>query len=180
MLVVNLYGPPGSGKSTIQADVFRRLKQLGINAEIMTEFAKLLTYEDRSSALACQPYIFGKNLYEMTVLRDKVDVLILDSPLMLSVLYGPYSAIPHPQSFYDSVVDFSQQFRNLNYMLRRVFDYDPNGRRQNAEESDEVAVRCAEMLARYQITYSEIDGDDEAGEVIVRDVQWLLSRGSRS
>lgn len=39
-LVVNLFGGPGSGKSTGAAYVFARLKMLGYNAELVTEFAK--------------------------------------------------------------------------------------------------------------------------------------------
>ena len=38
-LVVNLYGAPGSGKSTGAAYIFAELKMLGINCELITEFA---------------------------------------------------------------------------------------------------------------------------------------------
>ena len=40
MLVVNLFGVPGAGKSTGAAYVFSKLKMKGINAELVTEFAK--------------------------------------------------------------------------------------------------------------------------------------------
>ena len=176
MLVVNLYGGPGVGKSTIQADVFRRLKQAGINAEIMTEYAKLLTWEERWPALACQPLIFGKNLYEMTILRDKVDVLVLDSPLLFSALYGAHSALTHPQSFFDAVADFSAQFETIDYLLRRVVAYDTNGRRQNAEQSDQVHLDCVALLERYSIPYTELPGDTRAGDRIFNDVLNRLPR----
>ena len=39
-LVVNLYGAPGSGKSTGAAYIFAKLKMLGVNCELITEFAK--------------------------------------------------------------------------------------------------------------------------------------------
>lgn len=40
MLVINLFGVPGAGKSTGAAYIFARLKMLGINTELVTEFAK--------------------------------------------------------------------------------------------------------------------------------------------
>lgn len=44
MIVVNLYGGPGVGKSTGAAYVFARLKEAGVVAELVTEFAKDLTW----------------------------------------------------------------------------------------------------------------------------------------
>lgn len=40
MLVVNVFGVPGAGKSTGAAYIFSKLKMNGINAELITEFAK--------------------------------------------------------------------------------------------------------------------------------------------
>ena len=40
MLVVNLTGAPGAGKSTGAAYVFSQLKMRGINCELVTEYAK--------------------------------------------------------------------------------------------------------------------------------------------
>ena len=45
MLVINLFGVPGSGKSTGAAYIFSRLKMAGINAELITEFAKDKVWE---------------------------------------------------------------------------------------------------------------------------------------
>lgn len=42
-IYVNLYGGPGSGKSTTAAGVVSQLKLLSINAELVTEYAKDLT-----------------------------------------------------------------------------------------------------------------------------------------
>ena len=39
-LVVNLFGVPGAGKSTGAAYIFSQLKMAGVNAELITEFAK--------------------------------------------------------------------------------------------------------------------------------------------
>ena len=39
-MVVNLFGAPGAGKSTGAAYIFAILKMHGIDAELVTEFAK--------------------------------------------------------------------------------------------------------------------------------------------
>ena len=51
MLVVNLFGAPGAGKSTGAAYIFSRLKMLGINAELVTEFAKDKVWENNQEAI---------------------------------------------------------------------------------------------------------------------------------
>lgn len=40
MYVVNLFAQPGAGKSTGAAYIFAKLKMAGVNAELITEFAK--------------------------------------------------------------------------------------------------------------------------------------------
>lgn len=44
-LIVNLVAGPGTGKSTTMAGVFYKLKSLGIDCEMVTEFAKELVWE---------------------------------------------------------------------------------------------------------------------------------------
>lgn len=56
-LVVNLFGGPGVGKSTGAAKVFSELKLLGVNCELVGEFAKDKTWEHNSTALSCQEYV---------------------------------------------------------------------------------------------------------------------------
>ena len=59
-IVVNLTGAPGAGKSTGAAFIFAELKKAGVNAELVTEFAKDKTWEHNVLALGCQEYVFGK------------------------------------------------------------------------------------------------------------------------
>ena len=80
-IVINLFGPPGSGKSTGAAEVFAALKKLGINAELVTEFAKDKTWEHNATALGCQEYVFGKQSYRLARCRNEVDVIVTDSSI---------------------------------------------------------------------------------------------------
>ena len=59
MLVVNLFGAPGSGKSTGAAYIFSQLKIAGVNAELVTEFVKDKVWENNEEVFKNQAYIFG-------------------------------------------------------------------------------------------------------------------------
>jgi predicted ATPase len=58
--VINLYGGPGTGKSTTAAALFALMKREGYNVELVTEFAKDLVWTERNKELGDQIYIFGK------------------------------------------------------------------------------------------------------------------------
>ena len=53
-LVVNLFGVPGAGKSTGAAYIFAMLKMYGINAELITEYAKDKVWEENTQAFKNQ------------------------------------------------------------------------------------------------------------------------------
>jgi hypothetical protein len=167
MLVVNLFGAPGSGKSTVQADIYRRLKQRGINAEIILEWAKMLTWEERHSVLRLgQPYILGKTLFDMRVLESKVDVLVMDSPILLGATYDALNMHPTSDLFLPMVADIHSRFDNMNYMLTRTFTYEAAGRNQDADGSAFIDKALRDVLERFQCPYEDIDSNDDAGAVI--------------
>ena len=76
MLIVNLFGVPGAGKSTGAAYIFAKLKMLGINAELITEFAKDKVWENNTEVFKNQAYLFGKQSYRISRCKDKVDVIV--------------------------------------------------------------------------------------------------------
>ena len=47
-IIVNLFGGPGTGKSTGAAYIFSQLKLAGIDCEFVSEFAKDKVWERRS------------------------------------------------------------------------------------------------------------------------------------
>ena len=59
-IVVNLFGGPGSGKSTFMANLFYHLKCRGVEVEMAPEFAKDLVWEERVQYFDEQIYIFAK------------------------------------------------------------------------------------------------------------------------
>lgn len=83
--VINLIGGPGAGKSTTAAGVFFLLKLLNVRCELVTEFAKELTYDENWSDLKRQLYVTAEQERRQRRLVDKVDFIVTDSPLLLGV-----------------------------------------------------------------------------------------------
>ena len=69
-IVINLYGGPCCGKSTVSAGLFYELKCLGVECELTGEYAKDKTWEHNITALGCQEYVFGKQSYRMARCRN--------------------------------------------------------------------------------------------------------------
>lgn len=145
-LIVNLYGGPGSGKSTTCAGLYARLKCRGILCEQVLEYAKELVWENNTTKLADQIYIFGKQNRRMNVVRGKVDVIITDSPLLLSIIYG---ANNYPE-FKALVVSEFRKMRTVDVFLDRSgLDYQTEGREQTedgAHEKDREILRMFDEL----------------------------------
>lgn len=55
-LIVNLFGVPGAGKSTGAAYIFSCIKMAGVNAELITEYAKDKVWERNDEAFRNQAY----------------------------------------------------------------------------------------------------------------------------
>ena len=171
-IVINLFGPPGSGKSTGAAFVFAELKMMGINAELVTEFAKDKTWENNTMALSCQEYVFGKQAYRLARCREDVDVIVTDSPLPLSIIYNENSALE--DDFDKTVFNIFNTYDNLNFLIKRIKPYNPKGRNQTETESDELGETIIKFLKEAGIEYTPINGDRTGYWLIINMVVALL------
>lgn len=168
MVVVNLFGVPGAGKSTGAAYIFSRLKLNGINAELITEFAKDKVWENNTEAFKNQAYLFGKQSYKMSRCKDKVDVIVTDSPLPLSVFYNTDEVLG--EDFNKVVMNVFNSYDNLNYLLTRVKPYNAVGRHQTEDESDALKQPMIDLLNNRHIAYSERNGCVDGYDAIVSNI----------
>jgi hypothetical protein len=165
MLVINLFGVPGAGKSTGAAYIFSQLKMKGINAELITEFAKDKVWENNEEVFKNQAYLFGKQSYKMSRCRYKVECIVTDSPLPLSIFYNNDEVLG--EDFNKTVMNVFNSYNNLNYLLTRTKPYNPIGRHQSEEESDKLKEPMVSLLNDRNITYTETTGDIEGYKQII-------------
>lgn len=176
-VVINLFGAPGAGKSTGAAYLFAKLKILGINAELITEFAKTKVWEKNDSALSNQAYIFAKQYYAMTRCQDKIDVIITDGPLLNSVYYNTDELLG--AEFGTIVRRIFGSYRNMNILVRRVKKYNPNGRVQSEQRSNEMAEEIQSWLSSEDSIgrLIEIDGCEAGYDCLIKnEILPLLKR----
>lgn len=162
MKVINLFAGPGAGKSTTAAALFVHMKQAGLKVELVTEFAKTLTYEENSITLDNQLAVLGEQDRRLRCLDGKVDYAITDSPLLLALAYarGPFA----DDWFYDTVLGAFGCYENALFYLRRVKPYQQYGRSQTEEEALRLDKEIALMLHRtgWAGRTRTLDGDTEA------------------
>lgn len=158
MLLVNLYGAPGAGKSTGAAYIFSKLKMLGINAELITEYAKDKVWEEAIEPFKNQVYIFGQQYYKTSKLEGKVDVAVTDSPLLLSIIYNKDKERLGDE-FNSLVKKVALSYTDrIDCLIKRTKPYNPIGRLQSEKESDEKFNEIKKLLDATNIDYDIING----------------------
>lgn len=160
MKVINFWGGPCAGKSTTAAGVFYKSKILGYKCEIVSEYAKQMTYEDRKNILQDQVYILAKQNRKLEMLRDKVDFAITDSPLPLGILYQPENYYEH---YTPLVMEIFNSYDNINILLTSTkgLGYQSHGRNQTEEEARELQNTLIDFLSISKIDYETVDMDPD-------------------
>lgn len=166
--VINLFGGPGSGKSTTAAGLFNLMKLGGHSVELVTEYAKDLVWEERSNVFKSQDYILAKQNRRLTRLVGKVKFVITDSPLLLSIAYVP---AVFPKSFREWCFDLYKSYTNYNVFLNRIKKYNPVGR--NEEDAREMDLVIKNLLNELKVPYIIFDGNETANKTIYEFVSLL-------
>lgn len=170
MRVVNLFAGPGAGKSTTAAGLFHLMKLEGMSVELVTEYAKEMTWEKRHNILTDQLYILAKQHRRVSRLRGEVDYVVTDSPFLVGILYRRED---YSETLDRLVVELWNRYENVNFFLERVKEYVPVGRNQSEDEARRIDVTTKELLARLQVPYQSVVGDAQAASRIFARVKEL-------
>jgi len=157
MKVINLYGGPGTGKSTAAAGLFHKMKTAGAKVELITEYAKDKVYQESFFLLKDQLYIFTKQHHKLWRLKDKVDYAIVDSPLLLSLHYFQPNEIYDEDLFKKFVLSTFNAYDNINIFLLRDTDIHPYqnyGRMQTEAEAKIIDKKIKSLLEYNNIKYT--------------------------
>jgi len=173
MKIVNIFGGPGIGKSTACAGVFAELKLRGINCEMVTEFAKDLTWEQRVKTMQNQFYITAKQYHRFWRLKGQVDIVVTDSPLLTGLFY----AQNEPKEFENLIFKKHNEFKNINFLLNRKKKYLDKGRSQTEQEAIDIDEKIRLFLTKNGIYFYHVNGNRLGTETIVETIEAGLING---
>lgn len=165
--IINLYGGPGTGKSTIASDLFSLMKWKNINVELVNEYAKELTWDGRHNILKDQLYVVTKQNRKLERLRDKVDYVITDCPIIMGLAYEP---IPYYKYFGPLIKEIFESYENVNFFLKRDKPFHTVGRNQTESEAIELDSIIKNILDMDGIPYKKIKADNIAKHLIYEEL----------
>jgi len=148
--------------STTTSHLFASLKLDDINCELAREYAKDKVWEESFTTLNDQLYVFAKQYHRQFILLDKVEYIISDSPLLLSLIYGRNKT----DTFKQLVVEMFHSFDNTNIFLVRTKQYQPAGRYTTEDRALDIDEEILEILDEYEIPYTKVLADKTAYKTI--------------
>ena len=169
--IINLFGGPGSGKSTTAAELFAVMKKRGHSVELVTEYAKELVY-GRSPLLGNQKHIFDEQNRRQKLLLGNVNYAITDSPIFLSTIYAGNDTTGNlAPDFVTSAVETFNSYNNINFYLNRLHPYRKDGRLQNEEGANNLGEALLLELKKHSIQYTLLNVDDGLIQNILKELE---------
>ena len=170
-IVINVAGGPGTGKTTIAAELFSKLKEKGYEVENVSEFAKELVWEGRSQAFDDRLYMHGEQNHRLMQMNGKLDFIITDSPLFLTSVYNDYYLKDKFSKSYNKMIDLVttetfKLYNNKTYLLQRNTDYKVIGRRENQKKALDIDKALLKYLKDRRIKYKSLSIDNATNEII--------------
>jgi hypothetical protein len=166
MILINLCGGPGAGKTTLAYYLTYRLKKAGVHAEFVGEAAR----EDHiyqhpadrvpEQLLDNQVLLAGQQ-FERTLRlqRHKLEVAVSDSPLQQGLLYCKDH--PYFKNLKGVIEDVSKYFETYNVFINpRPGEYNPESRVQKTEAEARAHDKTVRKLMKNDF-WMEIGWDEE-------------------
>ncbi len=152
-VIVNLFAGPGAGKTTCAWAIASELKKRNIETEYVSEYAKECVWDNRTDLLdgsfEHQTAIYEEQNRRVQRLLGKVDVVVTDSPAILSLVY----AKEKNSEFENKVLtEFGQQ-QNFNLFINRGKVFQQAGRVHNLAQSKQLDNDIKNMLRENNIYF---------------------------
>jgi deoxyadenosine/deoxycytidine kinase len=173
--IINLFGGPGIGKSSIAAGLTYKLKKQHITCDNPYEFPKLLAWDENHSAIRDQLFVLANQHRGIVKSFGKVDYIILDSPILLSLVYkneyrsNDYPATLYGDSFDKMVLDIYNKYENINIVLDRSEGNHNNIERyQDLDESKKLDTTIENVLISNGLPYHKVKVDSNTVKNILK------------
>ncbi len=146
---INIFGGPCSSKSTLAAYLFSQLKIADKSIEYVSEYIKFWTYIDRKPQGYDQVYTFAKQLnQEDTILRNGVDLIVTDCPLLQVCFYSKYNETPAHDQLREIASNFNMDYPSINIFIDRADKaYKNIGRFHDKLEAMEIDKEMLSFMA---------------------------------
>lgn len=182
MVVINLFGPPSSGKSTVAAGLFFLMKINKMRVELVSEFAKELVLEGRESIFGEQNYIFAEQLRRQQRLRGDYDFVVTDSPILLPLFYDLRETPIENRNpnFPGLVMKEFEKYNNFNYLLKRRHSFETVGRRHDESQSEVIDGELRGFLSAREIDVLELEASPRTPEIILADIRARMGVANNS
>lgn len=169
-MVINLFGGPAIGKTTLASDIFSALKKFNIDAENVSEFPKELVLEGNLEALKHQWYVLANQTYRIHCAYRSMQVVIVDSPILLGPIYDPDNSKP----LVDLCLEHHHRYNNLNIVLKRDAEkiHSMAGRIHSLTESISIDNRIVRLLEENGLPYIDYGayGFERTMNIILRGI----------
>lgn len=163
LTVINLFGAPGMGKSSVRSGIFWLMKAHHLSVEEVSEYAKYLVLSGRTWQLKEeQVYLFSKQHHKQLIIeRTGYEFAVTDSPLQLCSFYAPETYYP---SFLGLVDEAYDHFHNINFFVTRDLSaddalFEERGRTHDKLMALRVEYEMRDFLARKSIRYTDLTLD---------------------
>lgn len=175
--IINLYGGPGTGKSTSAAYFYYLLKAEGKNVELVREYVKDWAWEGRKISTYDQIYFLGKQVRRESMLYGKVDWIVTDSPVMMNLYYAQrYCTLSLAEGVRSATLSFYRQgaddgHKHVHVLLKRNKPYLSEGRYQTEAEAKEIDEGIQRLLDDLKIPYIECPADEPELLEVLKQIQ---------
>ncbi|MGN0569257.1 MAG: AAA family ATPase [Candidatus Fimenecus sp.] len=168
-VVVNLVAGPGAGKTTCAWEIAAELKKAGLVVEYVPEVAKEYVWEGRTDlldgTLEHQRQLYEKQNHRVQCLMGKVDVVVTDSPIILSLLYLK----ERNSAFENEVIRQFKSQQNFTLFVQRGAHFEKEGRIHDREQSARLDKKVLDLLNDNNIYYGKYTYD--AMKICVKNIQ---------
>ena len=162
-LIVNLIGGPCSGKSTVAAELFARLKKMGIRCELCSEYIKERIYEENQTIPKNQIAIFGMEHYTICNKIGKVDVIVHDGSWINNILYKSEDS----KEFDNLIVSEYKKYNNLDFFIDRgTIQFEEYGRIHTLEQSIKIDDKIRILYHMYELEFKTVESRDAVDKII--------------
>ena len=167
--LINLFGGPGIGKSGIAAGITYKMKKKHISVNNPYEFPKRLAWDKNIPAISDQLYVFANQHRGIAECYDKVDYIVIDSPILFSTIYH---AEMYGKVFHDMVIDLHRRYSSVNILLERTEgSHNEKERYQNLKESIGIDTLCKNVLEEVGSKYHTIKVNEDSVKNIMKIVK---------